>query len=134
MKATIERLHNKLESLLANYQQLKEELKTSNQKVDVLSKQLDEHNQTIQQLNEKNKVLKLSSSIQGEQGDNKAAKQKINELVREIDRALRLFAIRCLPPLTKEITSFLLDFGKIKLGFFSYNERSSFCHFDNLKK
>ena len=55
MKATIERLHNKLESLLANYQQLKEELKTSNQKVDVLSKQLDEHNQTIQQLNEKNK-------------------------------------------------------------------------------
>ena len=90
MKATIERLHNKLESLLANYQQLKEELKTSNQKVDVLSKQLDEHNQTIQQLNEKNKVLKLSSSIQGEQGDNKAAKQKINELVREIDKCIAL--------------------------------------------
>ena len=90
MKATIERLHNKLESLLANYQQLKEELKTSNQKVDVLSKQLDEHNQTIQQLNEKNKVLKLSSSIKGEQGDNKAAKQKINELVREIDKCIAL--------------------------------------------
>lgn len=90
MKATIERLHNKLESLLANYQQLKEDLKTSNQKVDVLSKQLDEHNQTIQQLNEKNKVLKLSSSIQGEQGDNKAAKQKINELVREIDKCIAL--------------------------------------------
>ena len=89
MKATIDRLHNKLESLVANYQQLKEELKTSNQKVDVLSKQLDEHNQTIQQLNE-NKVLKLSSSIQGEQGDNKAAKQKINELVREIDKCIAL--------------------------------------------
>ena len=90
MKATIERLHNKLELLLANYQQLKEELKTSNQKVDVLSKQLDEHNQTIQQLNEKNKVLKLSSSIQSEQGYNKAAKQKINELVREIDKCIAL--------------------------------------------
>jgi len=90
MKATIERLHNKLESLLANYQQLKEELKASNQKVDVLSKQLDEYNQTIQQLNEKNKVLKLSSSIQREQGDNKAAKQKINELVREIDKCIAL--------------------------------------------
>ena len=90
MKATIERLHNKLESLLANYQQLKEELKTSNHKVDVLSKQLDEHNQTIQQLNEKNKVLKLSSSIQCKQGDNKAAKQKINELVREIDKCIAL--------------------------------------------
>jgi peptidoglycan hydrolase CwlO-like protein len=90
MKATIERLHNKIESLLANYQQLKEELKVSNQKFDILSKQLDEHNQTIQQLNEKNKVLKLSSSIQGEQGDNKAAKQKINELVREIDKCIAL--------------------------------------------
>ena len=90
MKATIDRLHNKLESLVANYHHLKEELNASNQKVDVLSKQLDEQNQTIQQLNEKNKVLKLSSSIQGEQGDNKAAKQKINELVREIDKCIAL--------------------------------------------
>tara|TARA_B100000925_G_scaffold276726_1_gene244072 strand:- start:229 stop:510 length:282 start_codon:yes stop_codon:yes gene_type:complete len=90
MKATIDRLHNKLESLVANYHHLKEELKISNQKVDVLSKQLDEQNQTIKQLNEKNKVLKLSSSIQGEQGDNKAAKQKINELVREIDKCIAL--------------------------------------------
>ena len=90
MKATIERLHNKLELLLTNYQQLKEQLKVSNQKVDVLSKQLVDHNQSIQQLNEKNKVLKLSSSIQGEHGDNKAAKQKINELVREIDKCIAL--------------------------------------------
>tara|TARA_B100001057_G_scaffold489038_1_gene574536 strand:+ start:262 stop:543 length:282 start_codon:yes stop_codon:yes gene_type:complete len=90
MKATIKRLHSKLESLVVNYQQLKEELNASNKKVDVLSKQLVEHNQTIQQLNEKNKVLKLSSSIQGEQGDNKAAKQKINELVREIDKCIAL--------------------------------------------
>ena len=90
MKATIERLHNKLELLLTNYQQLKEQLKVSNQKVDVLSKQLVDHNQSIQQLNEKNKVLKLSSSIQGEQGDNKAAKQKINDLVREIDKCIAL--------------------------------------------
>tara|TARA_B100001057_G_scaffold470557_1_gene531984 strand:+ start:596 stop:877 length:282 start_codon:yes stop_codon:yes gene_type:complete len=90
MKATIDRLHNKLESLVANYQHIKEELNASNQKVDVLSKHLDEQNQTIKQLNEKNKVLKLSSSIQGEQGDNKAAKQKINELVREIDKCIAL--------------------------------------------
>jgi len=92
MKATIERLHNKLESLLANYQHLKEELNTSSQRVDELSKKLEVQNETIQQLNEKNKVLKLSSSIQGDgdQGDNKAAKQKINELVREIDKCIAL--------------------------------------------
>ena len=55
-----------------------------------MSKQLDEQHQTIQQLNEKNKVLKLSTSIQNKQGDNKAAKQKINELVREIDKCIAL--------------------------------------------
>jgi len=90
MKATIERLHNKLESLLANYQHLKEELNVSSQRVVELSKKLEVQNNTIQQLNEKNKVLKLSSSMQGDQGDNKAAKQKINELVREIDKCIAL--------------------------------------------
>ena len=90
MKATIERLHNKLESLLVNYQQLKVELNASTERVENLSKRLDVQNQTIQQLNDKNKVLKLSSSIQDEQGDNKAAKQKINELVREIDKCIAL--------------------------------------------
>ena len=90
MKATIERLHNKLESLLANYQHLKEELNGSSQRVVELSKKLEVQNNTIQQLNEKNKVLKLSSSMQGDQGDNKAAKQKINELVREIDKCIAL--------------------------------------------
>ena len=90
MKVTIERLHNKIVLLLENYQQLKDDLKVSNERVDVLSKQLDEQNQTIHQLNEKNKVLKLSTSIQNKQGDNKAAKQKINELVREIDKCIAL--------------------------------------------
>ena len=90
MKVTIERLHNKIVLLLEKHQQLKDDLKVSNEMVDVLSKQLDEQNQTIHQLNEKNKVLKLSTSIQNKQGNNKAAKQKINELVREIDKCIAL--------------------------------------------
>lgn len=90
MKVTIERLHNKIVLLLEKYQQLKDDLKVSNERVDDLSKQLDDQNQTIRQLNEKNKVLKLSTSIQNKQGDNKAAKQKINELVREIDKCIAL--------------------------------------------
>ena len=55
-----ERLHNKIVLLLEKHQQLKDDLKVSNERVDVLSKQLGEQNQTIHQLNEKNKVLKLS--------------------------------------------------------------------------
>ena len=90
MKAITERLKSKIELLISNYQQAKNQLKDSNLKVKNLTKQLDDQKNTIQQLNEKNKLLKLSSSIQEKQGNNKDAKQKINELVRAIDKCIAL--------------------------------------------
>ena len=90
MKVTIDRLYKKLELLIITHQQTKEELNRSIQQVEELSKQLELQNSSIQQLEEKNKVLKLSSSIQNDSGDNKAAKQRINELVREIDKCIAL--------------------------------------------
>lgn len=90
MKATIDRLHKKLELLVSAHQQTKDDLNQSIQQIEDLNKQLDFQNTSIRQLEEKNKVLKLSSSIQNNSGDNKAAKQKINELVREIDKCIAL--------------------------------------------
>lgn len=90
MKATIDRLYKKLELLVSAHQQTRDELNRSTQKVAELNKQLDLQNSSIHQLEEKNKVLKLSSFIQNDSGDNKAAKQKINELVREIDKCIAL--------------------------------------------
>jgi len=90
MKATIQRLYSKMESLIAKYEAVNEQYQLSLNRIEELSKQIERHEQAIKQLEEKNKILKLSTSIQSEQGDNKAARKKINELVREIDKCIAL--------------------------------------------
>ena len=49
------------------------------------------------------------------------------KVLRETDKSLN-------PDFTKLITSFLLDLGKIKSGFSSYNFKSFSVYLDNLKK
>ena len=90
MKATIQRLYSKMESLIAKYEAVNEQHHLSLSIIEELSKKIELHEQAIKQLEEKNKILKLSTSIQSEQGDNKAARKKINELVREIDKCIAL--------------------------------------------
>lgn len=90
MKATIQRLYSKMESLIAKYEAVNEQHQLSLNRIEELSKEIELHEQAIKQLEEKNKILKLSTSIQSEQGDNKAARKKINELVREIDKCIAL--------------------------------------------
>ena len=90
MKATIQRLYSKMESLIAKYEAVNEQHKLSLDRIEELSKELKIQEQVIKQLEDKNKILKLSTSIQSEQGDNKAARKKINELVREIDKCIAL--------------------------------------------
>ncbi len=79
-----------MESLIAKYEAVNEQYQLSLNQIEELSKQIELHEQAIKQLEEKNKILKLSTSIQSEQGDNKAARKKINELVREIDKCIAL--------------------------------------------
>lgn len=90
MKATIQRLYTKMESLIAKYEAMNEQHQLSLNRIEELSKELELQEQAIKQLEDKNKILKLSTSIQSEQGDNKAARKKINELVREIDKCIAL--------------------------------------------
>ena len=79
-----------MESLIAKYEAVNKQHQLSLSRIEELSKQIELHEQAIKQLEEKNKILKLSTSIQSEQGDNKAARKKINELVREIDKCIAL--------------------------------------------
>jgi len=90
MKATIQRLYSKMESLIAKYEAVNEQHKQSLIRIEDLLKELELREQAIKQLEDKNKILKLSTSIQSEQGDNKAARKNINELVREIDKCIAL--------------------------------------------
>ena len=55
-----------------------------------MQEQLEKEQQSVLELKEKNKILKLSVSLQGEEQDTQAARQRINELVREIDKCIAL--------------------------------------------
>lgn len=90
MKAIIERLSNKINSLVAQYDDLKTKHLETLSEINDLSTELEHRSKTIKQLEEKIKILKLSTSIQTELGGNKAARKQINELVREIDKCIAL--------------------------------------------
>ena len=90
MKATIDRLQNKLERLVSNYKEVKSDNIQLKQKLLSLQEHLDEEKRSVLELKDKNKILKLSASLHGEEQDTQAARQRINELVREIDKCIAL--------------------------------------------
>ena len=90
MKATIDRLQNKLERLVSKHNEIKSANLQLKKKLLSLKEQLEKEQQCVSELNEKNKILKLSVSLQGDEHDTQAAKQRINELVREVDKCIAL--------------------------------------------
>ena len=90
MKATIDRLQNKLERLVSKHQEVKSANLQLKEKLFSSQEQLKKEQQNILELKEKNKILKLSASLNGEEQDAQAARQRINELVREIDKCIAL--------------------------------------------
>lgn len=90
MKATIDRLQQKVEKLVERYRASETTNLSLNQQLSSLQLQLEENQNRISDLKEKNKILKLSSSLQGKGDDTKATKQQINELVREVDKCIAL--------------------------------------------
>ena len=90
MKATIDRLQNKIERLVSKYQEVNSTNLQLKEKLFSSQEQLKKEQQNILELKEKNKILKLSASLNGEEQDAQAARQRINELVREIDKCIAL--------------------------------------------
>jgi hypothetical protein len=90
MKVTINRLQLKVENLVSDYQSVKTDKKLFSEKIEVLSQKLEDQRIFIESLEEKNKILKLSSSINNETDSDKSSKKKINDLVREIDKCIAL--------------------------------------------
>ena len=90
MKVTIDRLQSKLELLVSKHQEVKSANLQIKDNFLSLQKQLEKEQQTVLELKEKNKILKLSASLQGEEQDTQAAGQRINDLVREIDKCIAL--------------------------------------------
>ncbi|CAL2079203.1 hypothetical protein LNI90_07760 [Tenacibaculum dicentrarchi] len=83
-------LEDKLKILLHKYQFLKEEnqvLRENHAKLHVL---LEEKTQELKIKQEEYQLLKVVKTIQGSSENRKETKQKINTLVREIDKCISL--------------------------------------------
>jgi uncharacterized coiled-coil DUF342 family protein len=75
----------KLRKLIEQHQLTRNENSRLTTEIQELREIINEQKQTIKQLEEKSKILKLAKTLETKEG-NIEAKLKINELVREIDK------------------------------------------------
>lgn len=90
MKEAVDRLQNKLERLVVKHEDVKSVNQQLKEKLLSLQQKLENEQKNVSELKDKNKILKLSASLKGEEQDAKAARERINELVREIDKCIAL--------------------------------------------
>lgn len=91
MHELIKPLLEKVKLLAEKYQQQVEINKKLEIQVAELNKKLAEQNEVIKDLEERNKILKLAKTLNGNTDENiTGIKLKINELVKEIDRCVAL--------------------------------------------
>ena len=90
MKEAVDRLQNKLKRLVVKHEDVKSVNQQLKEKLLSLQQKLENEQKNVSELKDKNKILKLSASLQGEEQDAKAARERINELLREIDKCIAL--------------------------------------------
>lgn len=90
MKEIINRLHGKLANLISKLDDLESQNLILSQKLSDNSFTLEKKDQCIGDLKEKNRILKISSSLNQVDGNDKSSKKQINDIVREIDKCIAL--------------------------------------------
>jgi chromosome segregation ATPase len=83
-------LNKKLEELFEKYNDLRIKNKDLTKENDTLKRYLQERDEKVKELEIKYERIKISGALMGEGEGAVEAKQKINELVREIDRCVAL--------------------------------------------
>ncbi|MCL7753170.1 hypothetical protein [Polaribacter sp. Z022] len=91
MGNTIEAIHllqDKLQSLLSNYEFLKNENEILLQSTTKLQHQIIEREQLIAEQKKQYDLLKIAKTIEGSSTNTRDTKLKINALIREIDKCI----------------------------------------------
>ncbi len=84
----IEKLENKIDVLLSNYEFLKKENEILLQNVSVLQNEVLEHKQELVNQKKEYDLLKIAKTIEGSSTETKNTKLKLNALIREIDKCI----------------------------------------------
>ena len=91
MSNTIEAIHlleDRLQSLLSNYEFLKNENEVLLQSTTKLQHQLIEREQLLAEQKKQYDLLKIAKTIEGSSTNTRDTKLKINALIREIDKCI----------------------------------------------
>ena len=86
----LELLNKKLEELFDRYNDLRNIIRDLKDENDILKRYIEERDIKIKDLESKYERIKISGGLTGSGGGEKEAKDRINELVREIDRCVAL--------------------------------------------
>lgn len=87
-KSKISSLIVKANAIKVHVAKLKEERKALVKKNDELKSILDKEKNTTFELLEEIKILKLAKQIDSDSSNNKEVKNKINELIKEVDKCI----------------------------------------------
>lgn len=90
LKQRLGEIRTKVENLLGENMRLKGEVKARAERVAELEEILEQQKNTVSEITEQNKMIKLAKNLSLSGGDNFDVKIKINEVVREIDRCIDL--------------------------------------------
>ncbi len=86
----LETLNKKLEELFDRYNDLRNKIRDLKNENDLLRRYIEERDNKIKDLENKYERIKISGALTGNGGGAEEAKDRINELVREIDRCVAL--------------------------------------------
>ncbi len=84
----IEKLENRIEVLVSNYEFLKKENEILLQNVSSLQKEIIDQEQLIVNQQKEYDLLKIAKTIEGSSSESKNTKLKLNALIREIDKCI----------------------------------------------
>jgi chromosome segregation ATPase len=90
LKTVIASLEGKIEKLVNSHRQVKKDLLAIQTENKVLNQTIIEHKKSLKELEENHKTLKLSKSLTTNKENSTEIKQKINELIREVDKCIAL--------------------------------------------
>ena len=88
MQVIFNRLQDKIQKLLLKHEEANNLNIKLNAQLEQSQQEIENTRDMVQELKDKNKLLKLSVSLSGE--DTVATKKKISDLVREIDKCIAL--------------------------------------------
>lgn len=89
IKGRLNEIEEKIRQLIANQNSLSGQNSLLLEKNEALLRTIEEQEKMIMQLNDKNNYIKISQSVKQSEG-NTDVKNKIDELVREIDKCIGL--------------------------------------------